>query len=80
MVHAAEILEAALKLDPAERARLVKALAVSLDDVELGDEWEAEIRERASALDAGNVACADGEAVLARLERRFAPIHWSSRS
>ena len=71
MTHAAEILEAALQLSDAEQEQLVEALAVSLYGKDLGEEWEVEIQNRVSDLDAGRVAAVPGQDVFARLEQRF---------
>ena len=71
MVHAAEILEAALKLDEAERARLVEALSESLYGHDLGDEWESEIARRIEDVDSGKVTPVPGDQVFARLEKRL---------
>ena len=71
MTHAAEILEAALQLSDAEREQLVEALAVSLYGKDLGEEWEVEIQNRVSDIDAGRVVAVPGQDVFARLEQRF---------
>jgi len=71
MTRAAEILEAALQLSDAEREQLVEALAVSLYGKDLGEEWEVEIQDRVSDLDAGRVAAVPGQAVFKRLEQRL---------
>jgi putative addiction module component (TIGR02574 family) len=71
MTQAAEILEAALKLDDAERSQLVEALAASLYGQDLGDDWEREIQQRIADVDSGQVIPVSGEAVLTRLEQRF---------
>lgn len=71
MTRAAEILEAALQLSDAEREQLVEALAVSLYGKDLGEEWEVEIQDRVSDLDAGRVAAVPGQDVFKRLEQRF---------
>jgi putative addiction module component (TIGR02574 family) len=53
------ILEATLKLDPGERARIAHELIVSLDDgpTEEGVEaaWEQELERRAGEIDSGAV-------------------------
>ena len=53
------ILEATLKLDPGERARIAHELIVSLDDgpTEEGVEaaWEEELERRAGEIDSGAV-------------------------
>jgi putative addiction module component (TIGR02574 family) len=71
MTSAAEILEAALKLEENERAQLLERLSASLHGIDLGDEWEAEIRQRILEVDSGQVQTVPGDAVLERLERRF---------
>ena len=59
MAQAKEILDAALKLEPAERARIAHEIIVSLDD-EPADEgveeaWEQELAQRAAEIDSGAV-------------------------
>jgi putative addiction module component (TIGR02574 family) len=59
MAQAKEILDAALKLEPAERARIAHEIIVSLDD-EPADEgveeaWEQELAKRAAEIDSGAV-------------------------
>jgi putative addiction module component (TIGR02574 family) len=59
MAQAKEILDAALKLEPAERARIAHEIIVSLDD-EPADEgvdqaWEEELTKRAAEIDSGAV-------------------------
>jgi putative addiction module component (TIGR02574 family) len=59
MAQAKDILDAALKLDPAERARIAHEIIVSLDD-EPADEgveeaWEQELAKRAAEIDSGAV-------------------------
>lgn len=53
------ILEATLKLDPQERARIAHELIVSLDEgpIEDGVEaaWEQELERRAAEIDSGSV-------------------------
>jgi putative addiction module component (TIGR02574 family) len=71
MAHAAEILEAALKLDEAERSHLLEALAASLYGHDLGSDWEGEIQRRIEELDAGKVAPIPGDEVFAQVERRL---------
>lgn len=71
MTAVAEILEAALKLDESERAQLLEELSASLHGIDLGDEWEAEIRRRVDDVDSGRVQPVPGGVVLERLERRF---------
>jgi putative addiction module component (TIGR02574 family) len=71
MLQAAEILDAALKLDEPERAQLVEALSESLYGRHLGDEWEAEIERRIEDVDSGRVKPVPGGEVFGRLEKRF---------
>lgn len=71
MLHADEILQAALQLEPGERASLVEALSASLNGLDLGEEWEAEIARRIEEVDAGRVETVPGEAVFTRLQQRF---------
>ena len=71
MAQAADILEAALKLDEAERARLVEALAASLYGRDLGHDWEEEIQRRIDDVDSGRVEPIPGDEVFAQLDRRF---------
>ena len=59
MAQAKDILDAALKLEPAERARIAHEIIVSLDD-EPADEgveeaWEQELAKRAAEIDSGAV-------------------------
>jgi putative addiction module component (TIGR02574 family) len=59
MAQAKDILDAALKLEPAERARIAHEIIVSLDD-EPADEgveeaWEHELAKRAAEIDSGAV-------------------------
>ena len=71
MRQAEEILEAALKLEPGDRAHLVAELSASLEGVELGEVWDDEIQRRIDDIDAGRVQPVPGEEVLSRLEQRF---------
>jgi putative addiction module component (TIGR02574 family) len=57
MAEAKDILDAALRLEPAERARIAHEIIVSLDD-EPADEgveqaWEQELAKRAAEIDSG---------------------------
>ena len=71
MMHAKEILEAALRLAPGERAQLVEELSASLRGVKLGPEWDDEIQRRIDDVDSGRVSPIAGEQVILRLEQRF---------
>ena len=66
-----EILEAALKLDADQRALLAEELWASLDVVDLGEEWAAEIGRRIADVDAGRVKTVPAAEVFARLRQRF---------
>ncbi len=67
MLQAKEILQAALQLDPGERASLIEALSASLNGLDLGAEWETEIARRIEESDAGRVETVPGDVVFARL-------------
>jgi putative addiction module component (TIGR02574 family) len=66
-----DVLEAALKLAPSERVRLLEQLSTSLDGLDLGEEWEAEIQRRMDDVDAGRVKTLPGDEVISRLRQRF---------
>jgi putative addiction module component (TIGR02574 family) len=70
---ARELFEEAMKLDPQERATLVRLLIEALDaEIEEGVDkaWRAEIERRMAELDAGSVEVIPWEEVRARLYRR----------
>ncbi|MBN1607244.1 MAG: addiction module protein [Polyangiaceae bacterium] len=71
MRQAEEILEAALKLDPGDRAHLVAELSASLEGVQLGEAWDDEIQRRIDDIESGRVQPVPGEEVFVRLEQRF---------
>jgi putative addiction module component (TIGR02574 family) len=71
MSDPSQILQAALELEPHERAKLIEALAASLDCFDLGPEWEEEIRRRVEDIDSGRVKPVAGEDVFSRLEQRL---------
>ena len=71
MPETKDVLEAALKLAPAERVRLLEEVSASLDAIDLGDEWEAEIQNRMDDVDAGRVKTLPGDEVISRLRQRF---------
>lgn len=71
MLHAKEILQAALQLEPGERASLVEALSASLNGLDLGEEWKAEITHRIEEVDTGRVETVRGDVVFTRLQQRF---------
>jgi putative addiction module component (TIGR02574 family) len=67
-----EVLARALSLDPRSRAELASELLASLEgptdtDAELA--WEAEIRRRVAAIEAGTVKLEPWEALKARIEQ-----------
>jgi putative addiction module component (TIGR02574 family) len=70
---ARELFEEAMKLDPQERATLLRLLVEALDaQMEEGvdEAWRAEIERRMAELDAGSVETIPWEEVRARLYRR----------
>jgi putative addiction module component (TIGR02574 family) len=70
---ARELFEEAMKLDPQERATLLRLLVEALDaQIEEGvdEAWRAEIERRMAELDAGSVETIPWEEVRARLYRR----------
>jgi putative addiction module component (TIGR02574 family) len=71
MSEPSQVLQAALALEPRERAELVEAIAASLDGFELTQDWEDEIRRRVDDVDSGRVKPISGEDVLDRLEQRL---------
>ena len=71
MSDPAEVLQAALELEPRDRAELVDAIAASLDGVDLGAEWEGEIQRRIDDIDSGRVKPLSGADVLDRAEQRL---------
>lgn len=66
-----ELLTVALKLAPEEREELIDQLSASLDAMDLGEYWEAEIKRRIDDIDSGRVKAVPAEDVFARLEQRF---------
>jgi putative addiction module component (TIGR02574 family) len=46
-------------------------LSTSLDGLDLGEEWEAEIQRRMDDVDAGRVKTLPGDEVISRLRQRF---------
>ena len=70
---ARELFEEAMKLDPEERAALMRLLIEGLDaEVEEGieDAWRVEIERRMAELDSGAVEAVPWEELRARLYRR----------
>lgn len=69
MSAAEQLIEAALKLNHEDRARLVEAVAASLEG--LGEEWEQTIARRVAELEDGSVLPVPGEEVFRKLGQRF---------
>jgi putative addiction module component (TIGR02574 family) len=70
---AREVFEAAMRLDPEERATLMRLLIENLDaESEEGveDAWRVEIERRMAELDSGSVQTVPWEELRARLYRR----------
>ena len=70
---ARELFEEAMRLDPQERATLMRLLIESLDtESEEGveDAWRVEVERRMAELDAGAVEAIPWEELRARLYRR----------
>jgi len=68
---AKQIIDAALKLEPAERERIAHELLESIDgssDAEISPAWEAEIQQRLRKIEAGEAAFVSGDEVFARAE------------
>jgi putative addiction module component (TIGR02574 family) len=67
-----EVLAQALSLDPKSRAELAFELLASLEgppDVDAEAAWEAEIRRRVAAIEAGTAKLEPWEALKARIEK-----------
>ena len=70
---ARELFEEAMRLDPAERATLMRPLIDTLDaESEEGteDTWRAEVERRIAELDSGTVEAVPWEELRARLYQR----------
>ena len=70
---ARDLFDEAMRLDPQERAILLRLLIEALDaDTEEGVEeaWRVEIDRRVAELDSGSVEAVPWEEVRARLDRR----------
>lgn len=69
MADPARVLEAALTLDPADRARLARELIGSLEapDADVEAAWRDEIRRRIDEVEAGTAELEDWETVRQRL-------------
>jgi putative addiction module component (TIGR02574 family) len=71
MTQPREILEAALKLDPMERAAIASEILESLADSgygQLGPAWEDELQRRLRELEAGRTEWIPAECVFAEVE------------
>lgn len=71
MSAAEQLIEAALKLNHEDRAKLVEAVAASLEGEGLGEEWEQTIARRIAELEDGSVLPVAGEEVFRKLGQRF---------
>ena len=70
---ARELFDEAMRLEPRERASLLRLLIESLDaeiDEGVEDAWRVEIERRMAELDSGAVETIPWEEVRARLDRR----------
>jgi len=70
---ARELFEEAMRLDPAERATLVRLLIDTLDaeaDEGAEEAWRAEVEHRIAELDSGAVEAVPWEELRARLYQR----------
>jgi putative addiction module component (TIGR02574 family) len=73
MASDVDLLEAeALRLPPADRARLVERLIASLDaDPEVEEAWAAEVERRNADIESGAVSLVPGPEALAELKAQF---------
>lgn len=71
MSAAEQLIEAALKLNHEDRAKLVEAVAASLEGEDLGDEWEETLARRVAELESGRVLAVAGEEVFRKLGQRY---------
>jgi putative addiction module component (TIGR02574 family) len=70
---ARELFDEAMRLDPQERATLLRLLIEALDaesDDGVDEAWRVEIERRVAELDSGSVETIPWEEVRARLDRR----------
>ena len=70
---ARELFDEAMRLDPQQRATLLRLLIEALDaetDDGVEDAWRVEIERRVAELDSGSVETIPWEEVRARLDRR----------
>ncbi len=75
MLDREELFQAALSLEPDDRAALADALDESLHrqcfaTPEIAEAWTVELEQRAAALDRGEIASEDWRTVIARLRNR----------
>jgi putative addiction module component (TIGR02574 family) len=73
MASDVDFLEAeALRLPPADRARLVERLIASLDaDPAVDEAWAAEVERRNAEIESGAVSLVPGPEALAELKAQF---------
>jgi putative addiction module component (TIGR02574 family) len=70
-MSAAELIEAALKMNHEDRAQLLEAVSASLEGESLCEEWEDAIARRVADLDSDRVVPVPGEQVFQELAKRF---------
>ena len=71
MLQAKEILEAALKLEPTERAQIANELLESIEEpgtVDLSPAWRAEIRRRIERIESGDATYVSADQVFEEAE------------
>ncbi len=75
MADPARVLEEALELQPAERARVAHALIASLEESEpdAGSLWADEIRRRVDEIEAGTAELVEWKSVRERLRSAARP-------
>jgi putative addiction module component (TIGR02574 family) len=67
-----ETVAAALRLPPAERARLVERLIASLDaDPNVEEAWAAEVERRNAEIESGAVSLLSGPETVAELKEEY---------
>ena len=73
MASSIEMIEAeALRLSPAERARLVERLIASLDvDPGVDEAWATEVERRNGEVESGTVSLLSGPEAIAKLKALF---------
>jgi putative addiction module component (TIGR02574 family) len=67
---ARELFEEAMRLDPEERATLMRLLIETLDEEGVEDAWRVEIERHMAEIDSGAVETIPWEELRARLYRR----------